>query len=182
MELPASECMEEKRVAETAPRKPSSSAATSATSFTWYCAHPRRPLFGHPFRKRVPDEVGTRIAANTIEGRGWWQLSGWFPWCSLCTLFSSIHSLCGELHESFHPTGRAFRLSSNAITVLEKRYLIKDDGGKPVETPEEPVLAGGADDRGGGPPLRRVRRRRGGGGPGLLRLMANRLFVPNPRR
>jgi ribonucleoside-diphosphate reductase alpha chain len=31
----------------------------------------------------------------------------------------------------------ALSLSSNAITVLEKRYLIKDDGGKPVETPED---------------------------------------------
>ena len=30
----------------------------------------------------------------------------------------------------------AVRLSPNAITVLEKRYLIKDDAGKPVETPE----------------------------------------------
>src|SRR5512147_1703785 len=28
-------------------------------------------------------------------------------------------------------------LSPNAITVLEKRYLIKDDAGKPVETPED---------------------------------------------
>jgi ribonucleoside-diphosphate reductase alpha chain len=31
----------------------------------------------------------------------------------------------------------AVRLSPNAITVLEKRYLIKDDAGKPVETPED---------------------------------------------
>src|SRR5882724_6890110 len=31
----------------------------------------------------------------------------------------------------------ALSLSSNAITVLEKRYLIKDDAGRPVETPED---------------------------------------------
>jgi ribonucleoside-diphosphate reductase alpha chain len=31
----------------------------------------------------------------------------------------------------------ALSLSPNAITVLEKRYLIKDDAGKPVETPKD---------------------------------------------
>ena len=31
----------------------------------------------------------------------------------------------------------ALSLSPNAITVLEKRYLIKDDAGTPVETPED---------------------------------------------
>ncbi|HEU5042274.1 MAG TPA: adenosylcobalamin-dependent ribonucleoside-diphosphate reductase, partial [Gemmatimonadales bacterium] len=31
----------------------------------------------------------------------------------------------------------AVRLSSNAITVLEKRYLVKDDAGKPVESPRD---------------------------------------------
>ena len=31
----------------------------------------------------------------------------------------------------------AVRLSSNATTVLEKRYLVKDDTGKPVETPND---------------------------------------------
>jgi ribonucleoside-diphosphate reductase alpha chain len=31
----------------------------------------------------------------------------------------------------------AVRLSPNAITVLEKRYLLKDDAGKPVETPSD---------------------------------------------
>src|SRR5690242_19827738 len=31
----------------------------------------------------------------------------------------------------------ALSLSPNAITVLEKRYLIKDDAGKPVESPED---------------------------------------------
>ncbi|MGH7527742.1 MAG: ribonucleotide reductase N-terminal alpha domain-containing protein, partial [Gemmatimonadales bacterium] len=31
----------------------------------------------------------------------------------------------------------AVRLSPNAITVLEKRYLVKDDAGKPVEAPQD---------------------------------------------
>ncbi len=31
----------------------------------------------------------------------------------------------------------AVQLSPNAVTVLEKRYLVKDDGGKPVETPSD---------------------------------------------
>ena len=31
----------------------------------------------------------------------------------------------------------AVRLSPNAITVLEKRYLIKDDTGVPVESPRD---------------------------------------------
>ncbi|HEX2219905.1 MAG TPA: vitamin B12-dependent ribonucleotide reductase, partial [Gemmatimonadales bacterium] len=31
----------------------------------------------------------------------------------------------------------AVQLSPNAVTVLEKRYLMKDDGGKPVETPSD---------------------------------------------
>ena len=31
----------------------------------------------------------------------------------------------------------AVTLSPNAVTVLEKRYLIKDDAGKPVETPSD---------------------------------------------
>ena len=29
------------------------------------------------------------------------------------------------------------QLSDNAVTVLEKRYLVKDDGGNPVEKPED---------------------------------------------
>ena len=33
------------------------------------------------------------------------------------------------------PAGSA-PLSTNARTVLEKRYLVKDETGKPVETPE----------------------------------------------
>ena len=31
----------------------------------------------------------------------------------------------------------AVRLSSNAVTVLEKRYLVKDEAGRPAETPED---------------------------------------------
>ena len=31
----------------------------------------------------------------------------------------------------------AVQLSPNAVTVLEKRYLVKDDSGKPVETPSD---------------------------------------------
>ena len=73
----------------------------------------------------------------------------------------------------------ALSLSPNAITVLEKRYLIKDDGGKPIETPEDLFW--------------RVARtiaeadRRYGVSVGAVDevakafygLMANRLFVPN---
>jgi ribonucleoside-diphosphate reductase alpha chain len=73
----------------------------------------------------------------------------------------------------------AVRLSPNAITVLEKRYLIKDDAGKPVETPEDL--------------FRRVARtiaeadRRYGASVGgveevaqaFYELMAERYFVPN---
>ena len=35
------------------------------------------------------------------------------------------------------PPSTPATLSQNARTVLEKRYLIKDKGGKPVESPEE---------------------------------------------
>jgi ribonucleoside-diphosphate reductase alpha chain len=73
----------------------------------------------------------------------------------------------------------ALSLSPNAITVLEKRYLIKDEGGRPVETPEDLFW--------------RVARtiaeadRRYGVSIGAVEevarafygLMANRLFVPN---
>jgi ribonucleoside-diphosphate reductase alpha chain len=73
----------------------------------------------------------------------------------------------------------ALSLSPNAITVLEKRYLIKDDAGKPVETPEDLFW--------------RVARtiaeadRRYGGSVGAVDevarafygLMADRLFMPN---
>ncbi len=73
----------------------------------------------------------------------------------------------------------AVRLSSNAITVLEKRYLVKDEAGKPVEQPEDLFW--------------RVARtiaeadRRYGASVGAVEevahafygLMAERLFVPN---
>jgi ribonucleoside-diphosphate reductase alpha chain len=73
----------------------------------------------------------------------------------------------------------AVRLSPNAITVLEKRYLIKDDSGVPVETPRDL--------------FQRVARtiadadRRYGASEAAVEqvtqdffgLMANRLFVPN---
>ncbi len=70
-------------------------------------------------------------------------------------------------------------LSPNAITVLEKRYLVKDETGRPIETPAELFW--------------RVARtvaepdRRYGASPGAVEalaeaffgLMANRLFMPN---
>src|SRR5919198_5677712 len=73
----------------------------------------------------------------------------------------------------------AVHLSSNAITVLEKRYLVKDEAGKPVEAPEDLFW--------------RVARtiaeadRRYGASIGAVEevaqafygLMAERLFVPN---
>ncbi|MEO7985695.1 MAG: vitamin B12-dependent ribonucleotide reductase, partial [Gemmatimonadales bacterium] len=73
----------------------------------------------------------------------------------------------------------AVRLSANAITVLEKRYLVKDDSGKPAETPEALFW--------------RVARtmaeadRRYGASAGAVdevaqafyRIMAERFFVPN---
>ncbi|MDQ3223623.1 MAG: vitamin B12-dependent ribonucleotide reductase [Gemmatimonadota bacterium] len=73
----------------------------------------------------------------------------------------------------------AVRLSPNAVTVLEKRYLIKDDSGRPVETPRDL--------------FQRVARtvaeaeRRYGGSDAVINrvagdfygLMADRLFVPN---
>jgi ribonucleoside-diphosphate reductase alpha chain len=73
----------------------------------------------------------------------------------------------------------AVNLSSNAVTVLEKRYLIKDDAGKPVETPSDLFW--------------RVARtvaepdRRYGASAGAVEalaeafygLMADRLFMPN---
>ncbi len=73
----------------------------------------------------------------------------------------------------------AVRLSSNAITVLEKRYLVKDEAGKPVETPEDLFWRVG----------RTVAEadRRYGASIGAVEevahafygLMAERLFVPN---
>ena len=48
------------------------------------------------------------------------------------------------------PDRSAVELSPNAITVLEKRYLLKDETGKPVEQLGRPLLARGDDDRGSG--------------------------------
>ena len=73
----------------------------------------------------------------------------------------------------------AVRLSPNAITVLEKRYLIKDESGQPVESPrdlfwrvartiaEADRRYGGSDDT-----VERTAR-------DFYELMAERLFVPN---
>ena len=71
------------------------------------------------------------------------------------------------------------RLSANATTVLERRYLLKDDAGRPVEAPHDLFT--------------RVARtvaepdRRYGASPGAVEaladafygLMAQRLFMPN---
>ena len=46
-------------------------------------------------------------------------------------------------------------LSANARTVLEKRYLVKDKSGKPVESPEDHVLARCDGGRRSGSSLRR---------------------------
>ncbi|MEP7228341.1 MAG: ribonucleotide reductase N-terminal alpha domain-containing protein, partial [Gemmatimonadales bacterium] len=73
----------------------------------------------------------------------------------------------------------AVRLSPNAITVLEKRYLIKDDTGVPVESPRDlfqrvartvadPERRYGASDA----TVDKVTQ-------DFFGLMANRLFVPN---
>jgi ribonucleoside-diphosphate reductase alpha chain len=73
----------------------------------------------------------------------------------------------------------ALSLSPNAITVLEKRYLIKDDGGKPVETPEDlfwRVARTIAEaDRRYGVPVGAVEET----AQAFYGLMANRQFVPN---
>ena len=73
----------------------------------------------------------------------------------------------------------AVRLSPNAITVLEKRYLIKDDSGVPVETPHDLFqrvarTVADADRRYGAADatVDQVTR-------DFFGLMANRLFVPN---
>jgi ribonucleoside-diphosphate reductase alpha chain len=73
----------------------------------------------------------------------------------------------------------ALSLSPNAITVLEKRYLIKDDGGKPVESPEDlfwRVARTIAEaDRRYGVPVATVEEV----AQAFYGLMAQRLFVPN---
>jgi ribonucleoside-diphosphate reductase alpha chain len=73
----------------------------------------------------------------------------------------------------------ALSLSPNAITVLEKRYLIKDDAGAPIEHPEDlfwrvaKTIAEA--DRRYGVPVTRVEEV----AQDFYRLMAQRLFVPN---
>src|SRR5712671_4538464 len=73
----------------------------------------------------------------------------------------------------------ALSLSPNAITVLEKRYLIKDDAGKPVETPEDLFWRVART-------VAEADRRYGASVGGVeevvhafYRLMAERYFVPN---
>jgi ribonucleoside-diphosphate reductase alpha chain len=73
----------------------------------------------------------------------------------------------------------AVRLSSNAITVLEKRYLVKDEAGQPAETPEDLFwrvarTIAEADRRYGASigAVEEVTR-------AMYGLMAERLFVPN---
>ena len=74
----------------------------------------------------------------------------------------------------------AVRLSPNAITVLEKRYLVKDDTGKPAETPEDLFWRVATHRRRGGPAVRRDRRRgRGRLAEEFYGLMTERRFVPN---
>ena len=74
----------------------------------------------------------------------------------------------------------AVRLSPNAVTVLEKRYLDQGRGREAGRDTRGSVLAGGADDRRGRPAVRRVGRRGGRGRrEAFYGLMANRLFVPN---
>ena len=80
-----------------------------------------------------------------------------------------IHSLqAGSTMKSSTPRD-AVQLSPNAVTVLEKRYLVKDDGGRAGGDTERPVLAGGAHRGGGGPEVRRDREAGGAGGAGVLR-------------
>jgi ribonucleoside-diphosphate reductase alpha chain len=73
----------------------------------------------------------------------------------------------------------AVRLSPNAITVLEKRYLIKDDAGMPVESPRDLFQRVART-------IAEAERRYGASDAAVDRvtedffgLMANRLFVPN---
>ncbi len=71
------------------------------------------------------------------------------------------------------------RLSPNAITVLEKRYLIKDDAGRPVEAPQDLFWRVGRTiaeaDRRYGASVGAVEEVAGA----FYGLMADRLFVPN---
>ena len=73
----------------------------------------------------------------------------------------------------------AVRLSPNAVTVLEKRYLVKDETGRPVETPSDLFQRVART-------VAEAERRYGATDAGVdqvtqdfFGLMANRLFVPN---
>jgi ribonucleoside-diphosphate reductase alpha chain len=73
----------------------------------------------------------------------------------------------------------AVQLSPNAVTVLEKRYLVKDDGGRPVETPSDLFWRVART-------VAEADRRYGGSDKAVERaakdfydLMAGRLFMPN---
>ena len=73
----------------------------------------------------------------------------------------------------------AVRLSPNAVTVLEKRYLVKDETGRPVETPSDLFQRVART-------VAEAERRYGASGAvvdqvtqDFFGLMANRLFVPN---
>jgi len=73
----------------------------------------------------------------------------------------------------------AVRLSPNAITVLEKRYLVKDDAGKPVETPSDlfwrvASTIAAADGRYGASAAQVDETARA-----FYGMMADRLFMPN---
>jgi ribonucleoside-diphosphate reductase alpha chain len=73
----------------------------------------------------------------------------------------------------------AVRLSPNAVTVLEKRYLLKDETGTPVESPSDlfwrVARTVAAPDATYGASRERVEQVAGD----FFGLMANRLFVPN---
>ena len=73
----------------------------------------------------------------------------------------------------------AVRLSPNAITVLEKRYLIKDESGAPVETPRDLFQRVARTVATGGSALRRRDAAVDAVTQGFFGLMADRLFVPN---
>jgi ribonucleoside-diphosphate reductase alpha chain len=73
----------------------------------------------------------------------------------------------------------AVQLSPNAVTVLEKRYLVKDDGGRPVETPSDlfwrVARTAAAADRKYGATDKVVERT----AEDFYGLMASRQFMPN---
>src|ERR671924_1468459 len=73
----------------------------------------------------------------------------------------------------------AVRLSPNAVTVLEKRYLVKDETGTPIENPQDlfwrvATTIAAADHRYGADETRV-----NAVADEFFRLMAERLFVPN---